>query len=149
MKPQGNASWWKDSRAAMMLSLGLLCGQAPAAAEGDCSQAIAPQRCQLYRQGALSCQDLDSARRRDCLAYYTPPLNCQRQRDAKRCEALVAAQASCEGAVGQARRQCVNERLPGADCARKPPPCQPQDERCDGDRRRDAGWCQPPVLLGD
>ncbi|PRP72574.1 hypothetical protein BUE93_00635 [Chromobacterium amazonense] len=150
MKQQGISRWQGYLRAGLGLLLFCQYGYAAAPAiDDDCSRAVAPQRCQLHRQGLRSCQDLGESRRRTCLAYYTPPLNCQRQRDAKRCEALVAAQTSCEGALGAARRKCVDERLPAAGCSRGQPGCATADEGCDGGRRRDARECAPPLPLGD
>lgn len=128
----------------------LLCGLSafPLAgwgAKDDCADAVAPQRCQAHLQGLRSCLDLPEARRRTCLAYYTPPLSCQRQRDAKRCEALLAAQSSCEGMLGAQRRACVDERLPSAPCAaRGQRPCAVDDAACDAGRRRDG--CGRPSL---
>ncbi|WP_160309847.1 hypothetical protein [Chromobacterium subtsugae] len=121
MKPQGMSGWGR--RVCAGLGLLLFCLQARAAADEDCGRAVAPQRCLLHQQGLRSCLDLAESRRRACLSYYTPPLSCQRQRDAKRCEALLAAQASCEGMTGASRRQCVDERLPAGDCPRSAQPC--------------------------
>ncbi|WP_434631735.1 hypothetical protein [Chromobacterium sp. CV08] len=136
-------------RVGVGLWLACLAGVASAQADDDCGRAVAPQRCQIHRQGLLSCQDLAEPRRRACLAYYTPPLSCQRQRDARRCEALLAAQASCEGMLGAARRQCLDERLPPVDCARAQAPCPADDAACDRPRRRAAGGCQWPLPLAE
>ncbi|OHX12191.1 hypothetical protein BI347_00760 [Chromobacterium sphagni] len=140
------SSWEGCVRAGFGLLLCCLGSQA-AAADVDCSRAIAPQRCQAYQQGLRSCLDLAEPQRRVCLAYYTPPLSCQRQRDAKRCEALLAAQASCEGMTGAGRRQCIDERLPSGDCSRLPQSCA--EGACDSSRRRGAGWCLSAPPLAD
>ena len=95
-----------------------------AAAEADCSRATAPQRCELNRQGNVSCNDLPADGRHACLQFYTPALSCLRERDAKRCEALRAAHSSCGGLEGKARRLCINERLPPPDCARAANPAR-------------------------
>ncbi|OWY38111.1 hypothetical protein CEK28_14410 [Xenophilus sp. AP218F] len=103
------------------LGLGLLGFSSLALADAGadaCSRSQAPQRCEAFRQGKLSCGDLPERDRRACLDVYTPALSCLRARDAKRCEALQAAQASCEGLEGAPRRQCLDERLPQADCGR-------------------------------
>ncbi|AXE29885.1 hypothetical protein DK842_08285 [Chromobacterium phragmitis] len=103
--------------ALLLCGLSMLPFESRGAAE-DCAEALAPQRCQANLLGWRSCQDVADGKRRDCLSRYTPPLSCQRQRDAKRCEALVAAQASCEGMLGAQRRVCIDERLPAEACGR-------------------------------
>ncbi|UTH75887.1 hypothetical protein [Chromobacterium sp. IIBBL 290-4] len=77
-----------------------------------CARAEAPQRCLTHQQGLLSCQDMPDASRHHCLSYYTPSLNCHRQRDSRHCEALSAAQTACGSLAGADRRQCVDARLP-------------------------------------
>ncbi|STB70395.1 Uncharacterised protein [Chromobacterium violaceum] len=129
----------------------LLCGLlalplAGWAAKDECAGAVAPQRCQAHLQGLRSCLDLPEAGRRGCLAYYTPPLGCQRQRDARRCEALMAAQSSCEGMLGAPRRACVDERLPPAACsARGGQPCAADDAACAAGRRDGCRRPAPPL----
>ncbi|MGR2721897.1 MULTISPECIES: hypothetical protein [Chromobacterium] len=111
-------------RRAWGLGLALCWLAEAAAAQWDCSRATAPQRCELYRQGAMACNDLPVNGRHACMQFYTPALSCLRERDAKRCEALRAAHSSCDGLEGKARRVCVNERLPPPDCARSANPAR-------------------------
>ncbi|MBI3145458.1 MAG: hypothetical protein HYZ18_09405 [Pseudogulbenkiania sp.] len=90
-----------------------------------CRQSIAPQRCELMRQGQLSCSDLPLEHQRECRQLFTPQLNCSRSRDARSCQALQQAQQACDAQQGEARRICIRERLPAPDCSRAAAP-----ERC-------------------
>lgn len=82
-----------------------------AAAPPDCQFTLAPQRCELYRQGVKSCSDLFGGARRSCLREFEPPLRCH-GRNRESCQALTAAQQRCDALDGAERRSCILPDLP-------------------------------------
>lgn len=116
------------ARGALLLSLLLGMVVAYAAPLPDCHVTQAPARCELYRQGALSCLDLADGPRRACEQTYTPELLC-RGRYAGLCQALQQAQVKCGKWQGATRRACLRQVLPNI-CTRsaRTPGCQHYQE---------------------
>jgi hypothetical protein len=99
------------ARGALLLSQLLGVAVAYAAPLPDCQVNQAPARCQLYRQGMLSCLDLADGPRRSCEQTYTPDLLC-RGRYASACQTLQQAQVRCDKWQGAKRRACLRQTLP-------------------------------------